>query len=191
MTMIASARGESSRISSKPLTHLSLTWAPETVRKGGRTLKVDMFRHTISSSDGLPPYAQARIIDLISTQLKKHRYSPCLWVTVDAPGTWYLDEVKRLVRYNIPITILTPEQDLTMLVTGINPDGDLAPWGQPDGELNAADLLIMRRIVLGEIVAEPLDLLHGDLYPPGAPDGVINMSDLILQQKLILQAGGA
>jgi len=70
-----------------------------------------MFRHTISSSDGLPPYAQARIIDLISTQLKKHRYSPCLWVTVDTPGTWYLNEVKRLVRYNIPTVILTPEQD--------------------------------------------------------------------------------
>ena len=111
MTLIASARGESSQISSNPLTHLNLTWAPETVRKGDRTLKVDMFRHTISSSDGLPPYAQARIIDLISTQLKKHRYSPCLWVTVDAPGTWYLNEVKRQVRYIIPTVLVTPEQD--------------------------------------------------------------------------------
>jgi hypothetical protein len=112
MTLIASARGESSQISSKPLTHLNLTWAPETVRKGDKILKVDLFRHTISSGDGLPSYAQARIIDMISTQLKKHRYSPCLWVTVDAPGSWYLNEIKRLVRYIIPTIILAPDQDL-------------------------------------------------------------------------------
>ena len=112
MTLIAPARGKSSQINSKPLTHLNLTWAPETVRIKDKILKVDLFRHTISSSDGLPPYAQARIIDLISTQLKKHRYSPCLWVTVDAPGAWYLNEVKRLVRYIIPTIILTPDQDL-------------------------------------------------------------------------------
>ena len=68
-------------------------------------------------------------------------------------------------------------------------DGDLAPWGAPNGQLNAADLLIMQRIVLGEIPATPLDYQNGDLYPPGSPDGVINTSDLILLSGLVLQAG--
>jgi hypothetical protein len=66
-------------------------------------------------------------------------------------------------------------------------DGDLAPLGSPDGLINAADYLIAQRIVLGELVATPLQLSHGDLYPPGSPDGVINTSDLILLLKLVQQ----
>ena len=53
--------------------------------------------------------------------------------------------------------------------------------------MNAADLLIAQRIVLGLInPPTPLDLAHGDVYPPGAPDGVIDMSDLLLIQKMVL-----
>lgn len=65
------------------------------------------------------------------------------------------------------------------------PDGDLAPWGAPDGVINAADLLIAQRIALGLITATPLDLAHGDVYPVGAPDGVINVQDLILINVLV------
>jgi len=65
-------------------------------------------------------------------------------------------------------------------------DGDVAPLGAPDGVVDAADLLVTRRIVLGELVAGPLELSHGDLYPAGSPDGVINLSDLILLHKLVL-----
>jgi len=68
----------------------------------------------------------------------------------------------------------------------VAPDGDLAPLGAPNGLLNAADLLIVNRIVLGQIVAMPLELAHGDVYPPGAPDGVINMQDLIVIYGLVL-----
>jgi hypothetical protein len=64
-------------------------------------------------------------------------------------------------------------------------DGDLAPLGNPDGLINAADYLIAQRISLQLITANPLALAHGDLYPVGAPDGVINSSDLILLLQLI------
>jgi hypothetical protein len=63
-------------------------------------------------------------------------------------------------------------------------DADLAPHGNPDGVVNAADYLVATRIALGLLTATPLDLAHGDMYPVGSPDGVINVSDLIL----ILQA---
>ena len=59
-------------------------------------------------------------------------------------------------------------------------DGDIAPLGTPDGQVNAADYLVAQRIVLGEILPSPLELAHGDLYPVGMPDGVIDVSDLIL-----------
>ncbi len=58
-------------------------------------------------------------------------------------------------------------------------DGDLAPLGAPDGIINVADLVIARRILLGEIIPSELELAHGDLYPAGAPDGVFNLSDFI------------
>jgi len=66
-------------------------------------------------------------------------------------------------------------------------DGDVAPQGQPDGQLNAADLLIMQQFVLGMKIPSNDELAHGDLYPSGAPDGIMNLSDLILLQQLIMQ----
>ena len=66
-------------------------------------------------------------------------------------------------------------------------DGDLAPLGAPDGEINAADYLIAQRIALGELAPTAVELSHGDLYPPGSPDGVINTSDLILLLQLVQQ----
>ena len=65
-------------------------------------------------------------------------------------------------------------------------DGDVAPLGAPDGNVDAADLLVTRRIVLEELTVSPIELSHGDLYPVGSPDGVIDLSDLILLQKMVL-----
>ena len=66
-------------------------------------------------------------------------------------------------------------------------DGDLAPLGAPDGIINAADILIATRLVLGTLTAAELQLAHGDVYPPGAPDGLINLQDLILITQMVLQ----
>jgi len=65
-------------------------------------------------------------------------------------------------------------------------DGDLAPLGNPDGNINAADVLISLRITLGLLSPTVLELAHGDLYPAGSPDGVINLSDTLLLQQRVL-----
>jgi hypothetical protein len=64
-------------------------------------------------------------------------------------------------------------------------DGDLAPWGAPDSQLNAADLLVCMQIVLGLKVPTNLELAHADLYPVGAPDGTIDLSDYLQLTKLV------
>ena len=64
--------------------------------------------------------------------------------------------------------------------------GDLAPRGNPDGELNAADALILQRIILGEIVPTSNESLIGDVAPLGNPDGTLNAGDLVVQQRAIL-----
>ena len=88
--------------------HLTLEWTP--INLIGGKVKLDVFKHSLSATDGLPPYAQARVIDLICNQLKKARPSSALWVSLDAPGTWYLRELQRLVKHRIPIAILPPSQ---------------------------------------------------------------------------------
>lgn len=65
-------------------------------------------------------------------------------------------------------------------------DGDLAPLGNPDGVINAADVMIATRIVLGQVAVTNEILAHGDLYPTGAPDGQITTADLILITKQVL-----
>ena len=61
-------------------------------------------------------------------------------------------------------------------------DGDLAPWGAPDGENNAADLLIAMQLVLQQRTPGPLQYAHGDMDS----DGDIDLADLLKIQQLIL-----
>lgn len=86
------------------LSSLPLEWAP-IYPMSRKDVVLDVFKHHISYKDGLPPYAQARIIDLITNRLIKARPYPALWVSVDAPGGWYVVEVKRLVKKKIPMTV--------------------------------------------------------------------------------------
>jgi hypothetical protein len=62
-------------------------------------------------------------------------------------------------------------------------DGDLAPWGAPDGNINGADLLIAAQLVLGLRTAGSLQVAHGDMNL----DGVIDLADLMLIQQVVLQ----
>lgn len=64
-------------------------------------------------------------------------------------------------------------------------DGDIAPLGNPDGMVNAADYALALRILSGDLASSDLELTHGDLYPPGNPDGIINLSDVVLLLKLL------
>jgi hypothetical protein len=59
-------------------------------------------------------------------------------------------------------------------------DGNVAPYGAPDSETNAGDLLVCMQLVLGLKPVTNLELAHADLYPVGAPDGEITLSDYIL-----------
>ena len=104
-----------------PLSRLAVEWVPFYLTDDG-TVTVDVFKHSLSATDGLPPYSQARIIDLISNQLKKARADPCLWVSVDAPGKWFMSELDRLVKCKIP-TFIAPKGKCPNSVFDFHPHG--------------------------------------------------------------------
>jgi len=62
---------------SNTLSSPALEWTPG-YTTNRQDVVLDIFRHHISYKDGLPPYAQARIIDLIANQLIKARPHPGL-----------------------------------------------------------------------------------------------------------------
>lgn len=65
------------------------------------------------------------------------------------------------------------------------PGGDLAPLNNPDGVLNAADILILQRIVIGVVTPNQEQLLVGDVAPLGAPDGVLNAADVVVLTRAV------
>jgi len=64
--------------------------------------------------------------------------------------------------------------------------GDVAPYGSPDGQLNAGDLLILQRFLLGDLVPSTEEQLLCDVAPLGGPDGLLNAGDLALLQRAVL-----
>ena len=61
-------------------------------------------------------------------------------------------------------------------------DGDLAPWDDPDGVINAADFLIANQLATGQRSPDSLQYGHGDMNL----DGIINAADLLMIQMLVL-----
>lgn len=92
-------------------------------------------------------------------------------------------------KFNIFVTLFVTAIGTAHTAPAIYADGDLAPLGSPDGQINSADYLIANRIVLDNLTPTGLELSHGDVYPVGAPDEVINIQDLLLIQKLALEPG--
>ncbi|MEN8106958.1 MAG: CehA/McbA family metallohydrolase [Pseudomonadota bacterium] len=98
-------------------------------------------------------------------------------------GEWSLDENDMLT-----ISSLSGDGTITIIVNVQHfADGDLAPWDNPDGLINAADVLIATQLVLGlRLNPGPLQYAHGDMNI----DGVIDLADLILIQQTVLQQVG-
>jgi hypothetical protein len=60
-------------------------------------------------------------------------------------------------------------------------DGDLAPWDAPDGEINAADVMIAVQLAAGIRVPGDLQYAHGDMNL----DETIDLADVLLIQQAV------
>ncbi|MEE9492029.1 MAG: hypothetical protein V3W04_01435 [Gammaproteobacteria bacterium] len=72
--------------------------------------------------------------------------------------------------------------------SGTSADGDM----NNDGIVNAADVLIATRIIMGQITITPTQMLHGDVAPlvngTPSPNGQFNLGDLLIIQRKALGA---
>lgn len=59
-------------------------------------------------------------------------------------------------------------------------NGDLAPFDNPDGFINTADVMIAYQLVLNQRVAGPLQYAYGDMNR----DGLFNAIDIVLIQQV-------
>jgi subtilisin family serine protease len=100
------------------------------------------------------------------------------------------------VCYDVDCSQYTPGQDLNPLSSDTDrdgipdgsdpnplvsvPTGDIAPLGAQDGVVDAADYIVVQRIVMGQLAVTNQQRALVDLYPANAPDGVIDLSDLII-----------
>ncbi|MBL6983045.1 MAG: MarR family transcriptional regulator [Anaerolineales bacterium] len=68
---------------------------------------LDIFQYPISAQDGLPPATRIETIREIARRLEKVRPRAAIWVPVSSPGSWYLNELRRL-RFTYPPNAIMP-----------------------------------------------------------------------------------
>jgi hypothetical protein len=86
---------------------LRLEWTPYRCERGW----LDTFAFRISATDGLPPTAQAKITEGIAKKLGMLLYTANLHVTVDSPGKWFINDIKRVCVPVIPLVITWEGKD--------------------------------------------------------------------------------
>ena len=64
--------------------------------------------------------------------------------------------------------------------------GDVAPYGAPDGLLNAGDLLVLQQFVSGLKFPTVEETLIADVAPLNSPDGVLNAGDSVVLTRAVL-----
>lgn len=85
----------------------------------------------------------------------------------------------------VPLLLPSTSFALTGLAGDLAPRDDGETTG-PDGQLTAADVIVLQRIVLGVITPTAEELLVGDVAPVGNPDGVLDMADVLVLQRAVL-----
>ena len=70
----------------------------------------DLFVFPVNSNDGLPPSDYAALIWQLASPLALWRRGSCAWVQVDAPGTWFLAEIRNSLR-GLPIPVAVTAAD--------------------------------------------------------------------------------
>lgn len=94
------------------------------------------------------------------------------------------------------VVVINPDGQSAALVGGFNvvPElpqvsqvaGDVAPYGAPDGALNAGDLVVLQQFATGLKVPDAAAIVAGDVAPLNSPNGVIDTGDVLVLTRALL-----
>ncbi len=85
--------------------HISIEMAP------GRWS--DTFVLAVTHNRGLPPWDYAEVVKTVAGQLLRFRRGASLWAPVTAPGTWYFEEMKFVLRhFPMPLAVTLGQDDI-------------------------------------------------------------------------------
>jgi|GEM_PF-5977150 len=90
---------------------------------------------------------------------------------------------KSFIKFCVLVTAIAVSQ---ALIAAQYVAGDLAPWQDPDGVLNVADLLILTQFVNGLKTPTSTETIVGDVGPLNSPDGVLDVRDVLILQRSLL-----
>jgi len=68
-------------------------------------LHTDTFIFCIDALNGLPPFGYRDLLQRLAAHLNHKRRGASLWIQVDAPGEWYLVEVKRCINLELGLSV--------------------------------------------------------------------------------------
>ncbi len=103
----------------------------------------DAFIFEISSDLLIPPVDMGLAIRRMGAPLKKLWSRTCLWVRVDAPGTWYLHAVRQALQgvANLPVAVTPKTQDQPLLADfSLHPHIENNPSPPPPQVSNMASI---------------------------------------------------
>jgi len=124
---------------------------------------------------------------LLNTDEAIHETDPLI---NDTDGDTLLDGEEVNTHGTVPTNSDTDGDDISdgdeVNVYGTDPNtsnvGDVGPRGSPDNQLNAADLVVMLRLVTGAITPATLEQILADINN----DDLIDVADLLLLQQAVL-----
>jgi hypothetical protein len=95
-----------------------------------------------------------------------------------------MDKLPRLLCVLISVSVICVGVGKQSMAASLA--GDIAPFGTPDGDVNVADLDLLRQFVSGDAAPGLEQQSLADLAPLNSPDGVLNIADIVVMEQAIL-----
>ena len=141
----------------------------------------------VTSALTLAPYQYAVSANMSGAQYFLDQSPAGMAIDIVTGVIDWTPEVNQAGDFSITVRTTTATEQATQsfsisVTQSLTVNGDI----NGDGVVNAGDLVLLTRHVLGLTTLTVEQVVRGDLYPAGTGDGVLTVSDMVLLQKIIL-----
>lgn len=157
--------------------------------EGGFT---DTFIFNIDALNGLPPFGYRPLLQRLTARLNNKRRGASLWIQVDAPGEWYLMELKHSLSrgFRVPHVVTTSGQIPEWAAFSRRPDLWHSKSAEPPAINTKPDLVSMDELGCMRVLARIQEGQISEIASLADLDEpvVINAISALREKKLLLHA---